>query len=400
MRNSPRDLILAPDWLIDGDGSLLPAGSAVRLKGTKIEAVGSLSALDPDSADVQQLKGQSLMPGLIDCHGYLSVDPNRPDPMGGMHGEDLVERAWITARHLAINLASGVTTMRVMGEGHGLDYQARQAVNIGLLQGPSLVCSGAPVCPSHSHQAARSGGADGVDGVRKAVRKRVAEGADWLKLVVTGGVNAPGERATTCLYDDEEVSVALREAKTAGLPVAVAAHGGVAIAMCARLGARTFEHCAFFDEDAIETAASHDATLVFTLARFFRPDGIELSGRDVPGVRARLDRAREHLRAAVPKALSCGVSVVLGTDNMHGLLADDARLFVELGATPKTAIAALTGKAARALGLEHITGNLRPSLQADLVAFSGNPLTNIVTLSRPTAVYFAGTLAKINILIP
>ena len=103
--------------------------------------------------------------------------------------------------------------------------------------------------------------------MRKAVRKRVAEGADWLKLVVTGGVNAPGERATTCLYDDEEISVALREAKTAGLPVAVAAHGGVAIAMCARLGARTFEHCAFFDEDAIETAASHDATLVFTLAR-------------------------------------------------------------------------------------------------------------------------------------
>jgi imidazolonepropionase-like amidohydrolase len=390
-----RDIILLPEWLIDGGGCQLPAGYAVRIAGGLIRDTGPLEHLDSSSADLLRLPGKALMPGLVDCHGYLSVDPSRPDPMGGMHGSDLVERAWTSARHLRMDLASGVTTMRVMGEGHGMDYRARDAIRRGMLEGPDLICSGTPICPSHSHQAAPTGGADGVDGVRHAVRKRIAEGADWLKLVVTGGVNAPGERATTSLYSEAEVATAMQETACVGLPVAVAAHGGAAIELCARLGARTFEHCALFDDASLDAAIAGEVTMVLTLARFFRPDGIELSGRDVPGVRARLERARKSLAATVPKALSRGARLALGSDNMHGLLAEEAYWFCQLGATPTQALASLTGRGAAAVGAAGRAGDLTPGLQADFIALSGNPLSNVALLRRPSHVMKAGRFVNI-----
>jgi imidazolonepropionase-like amidohydrolase len=327
---------------------------------------------------------------MIDCHGYLSVDPNKPDPMGGMYGEDLLARGWLAAHHLRTDLRSGVTTLRVMGEGGGLDFKARDAVAEGTLSGPRLLCSGVPVCPSSSHQAAPSGGADGIDGVRHAVRRLVAQGTDWIKLVVTGGVNARGERATAALYSEAEIAAGIAEAKVAGLPVAVAAHGGPAVGQSARLGARTFEHCALFDDAALAGVVANKGTLILTLSRFFLPTGIELSGRFLPGVGARLERARQHLTAIVPKALSLGAQIALGTDNMHGVLAEDVRLFCELGASHSAAIQAATGGAARALGIDNDVGHLASGLRADLIVVDGNPLSDIAALAKVRTVISGG----------
>jgi imidazolonepropionase-like amidohydrolase len=376
--------------VVDGSGEALPAGTAIRIDGATIVAVGPPASLDPASADSVRLAGATILPGMIDCHGYLSVDPDRPDPMAGMHGEDLVARAWLAARHLAIDLRSGVTTLRVMGEGRGLDFRARQAVAEGIIPGPSLLCSGTPVCPSSSHQAAPGGGADGVEGVRAAVRRAVAAGADWIKLVVTGGINAAGERATAALYTEAEIATGIAEAKAAGLPVAVAAHGGPAVAQAVIHGARTVEHCALFDEAALAVAAAHDATLVLTLSRFFLPTGIERSGRDVPGVPARLSRAREHLAALVPQALARGARIALGTDNMHGALATDVRLLTELGASNAQALHAATGAAARAMGVDTAVGRLARGMRADMLVVDGDPLADIAAIGRVRAVIAGG----------
>ncbi|MCB1500267.1 MAG: amidohydrolase family protein [Bauldia sp.] len=385
--------ILAPERVIDGTGEPFPGGTAVRVDRGLIAGVGPLETLHPGSVRTFHLKGASLLPGMIDCHGYLSVDPDRPDPMGGMHGEDLVARSFLAARHLSMDLCSGVTAIRVMGEGAGLDYRARQAIRDGVIVGPRLLCSGAPICPSFSHQAAPGGGVDGVEGVRTAVRRAVARGADWIKLVVTGGINAAGDRATTPLYTEAEVAVGLSEATTAGVPVAIAAHGGPAVAHAVALGARTVEHCALFEDAELEGVARAGATLTLTLSRFFLPNGIELSGRDVPGVLDRLMRARDHLAALVPKAVAHGVEVVLGTDNMHGALATDVRLFVELGADNRTAIRAVTGTAASAMGIGHETGRVTPGMRADLLIVEGDPLTQISDLGRVLAVVTEGRFA-------
>ena len=385
--------ILVADQLIDGDGSCFPAGTALRIQDGKIADIGVIDDVKSESVSVLTAPGSSAMPGFIDCHGYLSVDPNRPDPMGGMHGEDLVERAWLTAKHLSEDLDSGVTTMRVMGEGQNIDLRAKDAIAEGILRGPRLLCSGAPICPSFSHQAPPNGGADGVEGVRRAVRMAIAGGVDWIKLLATGGVNAPGDRATTTLYSSDEIDAVFEECRRTETPVAVAAHGGTSIRQCAEQGARTFEHCAFFDDDALDISAEARVTLVLTLARFFLPNGIERSGKDVPGVPERLQRARENLTALVPKAIDRGASIVLGTDNMHGGLPLDAIEFVRLGASPEQAISALTGEAAATLGVSNEVGHLKVGMRADFAILNGNPLADIRHIAATVAVIRDGLVA-------
>lgn len=131
-------------------------------------------------------------------------------------------------------------------------------------------------------------------------------------------------------------------------------------------------------------------TLVLTLARFFRPDGIELSGRDVPGILARLRRARAHLETIVPKALARGVAIVPGTDNMHGLLAEDLILLSDFGMRPADALRAATGGAAEAMGLADETGFIRVGKRADLIVVNGNPLGNMSVMRTPQMVIQAG----------
>jgi imidazolonepropionase-like amidohydrolase len=188
--------------------------------------------------------------------------------------------------------------------------------------------------------------------------------------------------------------VGIAEARTAGVPVAIAAHGGPAVAHAVALGARTVEHCALFEAADLDAVARAGATLTLTLSRFFLPNGIELSGRDVPGVLDRLLRARDHLAALVPKALASGVRIVLGTDNMHGALWTDAQLFVDLGADNRSAIRAVTGEAASAMGIGHETGSLKPGMCADLVVVEGDPLAQIGDLRRVRAVLAGGRVAS------
>jgi hypothetical protein len=101
-------------------------------------------------------------------------------------------------------------------------------------------------------------------GMRAAMQQTVAAGADWIKLVVAGGVNAPDERATMALYTEAEVAVAMTEARAPSTPVAVAAYGGPSVRFSAGLGANTIEHCALFDNDALDAVVERHATLVLT----------------------------------------------------------------------------------------------------------------------------------------
>jgi imidazolonepropionase-like amidohydrolase len=363
--------ILSADRILDG-------GSGPAVDAAVVVCDGRIVALCPsDEAERryphgarEAFPGASIVPGLLDLHGYLSIDPDRPDPMRQMFGSNHFERAWVSARHLARDLRAGITTVRVMGEGHGLDFAARDAIRSGLLAGPDLVTSGVPIAPTNSHQADRAG-FDGVDAVRHAVRANLRAGADCIKLVLTGGVNAPGDSARAMLYSDAEVAVAVEEAVRAGTYVAAAAHGGPAIAIAMRLGVRMIEHGALLDEADLEQIQRHGGYLVATPARFFHPEGVEKSAAKSPAILERLMRARAMQDAVMPKAIRGGVNVALGSDNMHGMLHYDIGCLVRWGATPIEALHAATAKAAEAARLLD-RGMLAPGARADLVVVRGD----------------------------
>lgn len=372
---------LAPDRAIDGDGAALPAGTGIRIEGGRIAEIG------PPPAGTPHLRHATLLPGLIDAHDYLSVDPDRPNPMGQMFGPDLALRRATALAQMARDLAAGVTTLRVMGEGGHLDIALREEG----APGPALLCAGIPVAPPGSHQAPPGGGLSDAGAIAAAVRANAAAGADWIKLVVTGGVNARTFGPTESPWGRAEIRAGIRAAHAASLPVAVAAHGGDPLVIAAEEGAATIEHGAFLDARGLDAMAAHRVAWVPTFGRFFRADGIALSAHGDPAVLAQLARARAALEAAVPLALARDVAIALGGDNMHGRQAWDAG-FLARFAGNAAGIAALTGGAARALRLAD-RGFLRVGNRADLVLVDGDPLVEPDALLRVRGVWRSGVAA-------
>jgi imidazolonepropionase-like amidohydrolase len=364
---------IAPEACIDGDGTRLPAGHAVRIEAGRIAEIG------PAAPGTPRLRHATLLPGFIDAHDYLSVDPDRPDPMGQMFGPDVALRRATALSHLARDLAAGITTLRVMGEGSHLDIALREEG----VPGPALLCSGIPVAPPGSHQAPPGGGLSDAGAIADAVQANAAAGADWIKLVVTGGVNAKTFGPTESPWGRAEIRAGIRAA--GALPVAVAAHGGEPLVIAAEEGAATIEHGAFLDARGLDAMAAHGVAWVPTFGRFFRADGIALSARGDTTVLAQLARARAALEAAVPLALARGIAIALGGDNMHGRQAFDAGFLVRFAGNA-AGIAALTGGAAQVLRLAD-RGFLRVGQRADLVLVDGDPLAEPDALLRVRRVW-------------
>ena len=373
-------MVLSADRVLDGTGA--HAHAALVVSGARIEALLPREEAERrhPEAEKAHFPGASIVPGLIDLHGYLSIDPDRPDPMRQMFGANHFERAWVSARHLRRDLHAGITTVRAMGEGHGLDFAARDAVRAGLLEGPDLITSGVPIAPTHSHQSDRIG-FDGVEAVRQAVRANLRAGADCIKLVLTGGVNAPGDTARALIYGEPEIAVAVEEAARANTYVAAAAHGGPAIATAMRLGVRMIEHGALMDEEDLGEIHRHGAYLVATPARFFHPEGIEKSAARSPAVLARLMKARAAQDAFMPKAIRGGVRIALGSDNMHGMLHYDIGCLVRWGASALEGLRAATAVAAEAAQLAD-RGVLAAGRRADLAVVRGDPSRNAASLAE------------------
>lgn len=388
--------LLAPARIFDGSGAPAKAGWGVLVEGDHIAALGPLATLVlPPRTKRIDLPDQTLLPGLIDLHNYLSVDPDRPNPMGQIYAADFATRAWVAARNLRKDLRSGVTTLRVMGEGGGFDTAVRDAINAGMLPGPHLLTSGHPITPTHGHQAPPGEAYDGVEGVRRGVRLNLKHRVDWIKLVLTGGVNSVGLGPTDCAYSEAEIRVAVEEARRLGVGVAAAAHGGDVVRLALQAGVTCIEHGALFGPREIEAVVEHGGYLVLTPSRFFHPEGIEKSARGAPTILQSLSRAREAMRAAVPRALAAGMKIVLGTDNMHGCLPVDVRYLVELGATPARALAAATGLAAEAARRADL-GRIAPGCRADLIACAGDPLVDVTALERVGFVMKSGRQVNLS----
>jgi imidazolonepropionase-like amidohydrolase len=275
-----------------------------------------------------------------------------------------------------------------MGEGHGLDFAARAAIRRGLLPGPDLIPSGVPIAPTHSHQADRVG-FDGVEAVRQGVRANLRAGADCIKLVLTSGVNAAGNLARALLYGEAEIAVAVEEAARAGTYVAAAAHGGTAIETAMRAGVRMIEHGALMDEGELEHIHEAGGYLVATPARFFHPEGIEKSASTSPAILERLKVARAAQDAIMPQALRAGVKVVLGSDNMHGMLHYDMACLVRWGASPLEALQAATSRAAEAAQRPD-RGALAEGRRADLVVVRGDASRDVAAIAAVVRVMQEG----------
>ena len=404
-----QSIVLAGGRLVDGTGAEPLADAVIVINGGKIDQVGPADQVDiPATAEVIDVAGKTVLPGLIDAHVHL-FGITSMNQMTWVIDEPHVRtiRAAMDAWRC---LDAGFTTVR--DAGGMLAIYVKRAIEEGTAIGPRIVASGMIISQTAGHgdmhfvpaewnrRMQMSRLADGVPEVRKAAREQLREGADMLKIFTTGGIMSEKDKPTACQYSMDEIRAFVEEAKNAGVRSGTHAQGTQGIKNAVLAGVDNVDHGIYLDDEAIALMVERGTTLVPTLAVL---EAIVSHGRN-EGVLETSVRKAESVQAAhiasFKKALAAGVVCGLGTDYLSdpkspmGANADELVMYVnKVGLTPMEAIVCATRNNAIVLGLQDEIGTLEAGKQADLIVVDGDPLADISVLrdrEKIVAVYKGG----------
>jgi imidazolonepropionase-like amidohydrolase len=383
------------------DGYVLVSGETIRSWGSRTD----LPALSEDTT-VLSFPEQTLLPGLINSHAHLCV------PSGGQpfHLEQSDEMALLTAvRNMRREQLSGVTTVRDCGDQNGVLFALRRAVNRGILDGPRLILCGPPLTTAGGHAHFLGGVADGPAEIARAVRRRIADGADFIKLIGTGG-GTPGTRPARASYGQPEVAAAVAAAHGLNVPVTIHCRGIPGIVNALEAGVDQIEHACFelpdgslrFDPELAQRMARAGIWVTPTI-QLYRDAHTHLQKKAAaegltPAEGQRLTMLPGVIASkleALKGFIDAGVGVVAGNDaglpyTEFGCLWQELDAMTAGGMTALQALTAATRAAARALGLGDRIGSIQPGKQADLLVVDGDPAADISALSRVRMVMQAG----------
>lgn len=358
----------------------------------------------PEGARLVDLSTKTVLPGLIDMHVHLSGNP------GGDYRDEAVdtdEYATVVAiRNATTTLRAGFTTVRDLGSAPQVGLALSRGAREGLFPGPRIIAAGPAISIVGGHGDVSGFRPEVVDALSahntctgpvecaELVRRKAREGAQVIKFTATGGVLSQQGAGLEAHFTPEEMRAIVTTAHSLGLRVAAHAHGARGIEAAARTGVDSIEHGTFADAAAIRAMRENGTALVPTLMAF---TGVrEGLARNVftPTVAAKAREALEHLGQAVRLARAAGVPVVFGTDAAvypHGRNGEEFGQLVRYGGmSPAEAIASATTGAARLLGLENEVGRIAPGLSADLIAVTGDPLTDVTRLEHVEYVMVRG----------
>src|SRR5438270_3211551 len=217
----------------------------VLVSGRKIQDVCSASDI-PASARVIDLGDATLLPGLIDAHVHLTLCGCQT-PRQIMMQEDrdtLLLRAAENARAL---LRAGITTARDCGDRGGVTFALRAAIESGVVAGPQLLLCGSPLTSPRGHCYFMGGEVEGAASIARAIRARAQLGADFIKVMASGGGLTPGTDSLSMQFSPEEIGLIVAQAQRHGLYVAAHAHSAASIRASIEAGVRTVEHCSFVE---------------------------------------------------------------------------------------------------------------------------------------------------------
>jgi imidazolonepropionase-like amidohydrolase len=404
--------ILAP-LLIDGRGGPPLQRAALLLEGSTIRAVGTAEEVRaPDGATVETLEypNATVLPGLIDTHTHLNGfgDGRLGDELAESPDELLLLQA---ARNARVHLETGVTTLRDCGSKHGTAFQLRRAIAMGIMPGPRLYLCGRPVTITGGHMWYFGQEADGPDGVRRAVRQLVKEGADFIKIVATGGSTRTSYPARPA-YTPDELRAIVDEAHKFGKPTAAHCSSTQGVIDAVEAGVDTIIHCVFLEPDGTtpfrpevaERLAARNAWVDFTIAqswvRILSLDARAQRGEALTAPEAaereRLARAREGRADHFRRLLAMGVRMVSGSDSSWGHYPIGGFQYevighAEWGMSAMDALLTGTRNGAQCLGLEDRIGTLEPGKRADVLVVEGDPLRDIRALLDVREVFQAGS---------
>jgi len=373
-------------------GELVEPGDLL-IVGEHIAEVAPTS-VPPDAVEID-LGDVTLLPGLMDMEVNLLLGgPDHRSPLNPVQDDPAVRtlRAVANARR---TLRAGFTTVRNLGlfvqtGGLLLDVALQKAIDLGWIEGPRIVPAGHAITPTGGHldptmfQAlaphimpltVEEGIANGVDEVRKAVRYQIKHGARVIKVCASNGVMSHTGPAGAQQYSDEELRAIVDEAHRAGRKVAAHCMGDRAVRAALAAGIDCIEHGFLAGDETLDLMIERGTFLVATT---YIADGMDVS-KAAPELQAKAAEVFPQAKATIRRAIERGVRVACGTDAPaipHGRNARELIALVDRGMTPLAAIRSATTVAADLIDADD-RGRLEPGLLADIIAVSGNPLTDI-----------------------
>jgi imidazolonepropionase-like amidohydrolase len=401
--NGKKTIVISDGTLIDGMGNSPTRNEAIVIQGNRIKSTGRLPAdiklEDRDNVEVINAGGQWIMPGLIDAHTHLSY--GNPKVAGEARGRGTIRPEFNTLR-AAWNaqkvLRSGVTSISVPGGTWFTDAAVRDAIKLGLIEGPRVYCAGRMIVtygsiedeepswvgtPEHSIGVLANSAAEMVT----EVRRQCKHGVDFIKM-------ADSRSGETQTISKEEIAAVVREAHRRNARVAIHSRGSASTRAAAEAGVDWIMHTDLATEADLEAVAQAGVRIVPTATFVARV--LEV-GREVgqETIQINIDRMKRHMDGLVSvlqRARALGIKVMCGTDTgnypwmpygkMH---AKEAEILVRDGGyTPMEAITACTRDNAFAVGLENQAGVIEAGKLADVVILKKNPLADIRVLQEPS----------------
>jgi len=359
----------------------------LEVDGGRVHAFTPVDGASSGSSSRHQeidLDGAYVVPGLIDAHAHLvlSTDAERFEP--------LTQRVLKGARNAGIQLRAGVTSVRDVGGPGRIAVELKEAIDAGIVEGPRMRTSSSFVCSKGGHVSYWGREADGPDEVQRAVREQRKEGADFIKIMASGGVADEGENPELTQLSLLELEAIVNTARQAGTYVAAHAHPAHAILNCLEAGVRTIEHASFMDEQCISAALEYSAYIVPTFIVYdvmARSESLTAGQRDLA---ARvLDRKAESFLKAVEAGVKWGVGTDAGSFMPQGQLWQEMRLIQQLGVPAERVLEAATLTNAEIMQ-DGTVGRLEPGAWADMLVVANDPTADLGALEHPALVVKGG----------
>ncbi|MBY9063585.1 amidohydrolase family protein [Sphingomonas yunnanensis] len=375
------------------------ADATVLVQGERIVQVGPSNAIAvPAGATVVPMRGQWLIPGLMNMHVHLGL--KLPGAQGNaLLNETDPEEVLRMADNARRTLLAGVTTVRLTGEDHGTDFALKRAIDRGEVPGPRIETAGEVIVTTGGHGSLE---ADGPAALSHAVRQQIKLGATWIKIAISGGISDTHGSISAAPMTDDELSTLIEVAHRNG--VKVTAHNGSAEAarQALRFGIDGFEHGYHLDDAVLADMKAKGVWLVPTMV-VSQPGAYEFY-RKIGSPDWYLERVastgRDHW-AMLQKAIRLGVNIALGTDQFPfepnagtNATVAEAELYVKAGMTPLQALQSATIRAATMLGREASVGQIAAGQYADIVALPADPTADIAALRRIAFVMKGGAIVR------
>ena len=369
--------------------------------------INSVATTPPQGVQIIDLSNSFVMPGMVDCHAHILGDLADLSPGSSFRMSSAKKTLW-GMRNLKVWLSNGFTTLRDAGEddlGYG-QLALRDAINAGWIDGPRMQSSGNFVSLNGGHGDSedfiapdqelppRPNIADTVDDVARAVRRDIKYGADWIKLMGTGGVADLTSDFKMQELSEEQMAKAVEVAHRAGKRVMVHAEGTEGIKAAVRAGVDSIEHGTMLDDEGAAVMAKKGTWLVPTLYAFQHGAELGTSHGQDPISLAKTKEILAHQQPAFARALKAHLKIAVGIDDEPQYLPKEVEALVRGGMTPLQALQAATIRGAELLNWSDRIGTIEPGRLADIIAIDGDPTQDIDAIEKVVFVMKDGAVFK------